>query len=76
MKSIIGIGAFAQLCDMLAAERFAGSSPASAQGVDWSAKAAHYHTVAKRYARTCTEGTKGGLLGGHVSSWGAFRLVM
>lgn len=70
VKSIIGIGAFAQLCDMLVKEGFAGTSPASAQGVNWSAKAVHYHKVSKDYAEKWRRGTAGGLLGGHVRSWG------
>jgi hypothetical protein len=34
-------------------------------------KAAHYHAVAKEYAAIWTTQTAGGLLGGHVSSYGA-----
>lgn len=34
-------------------------------------KGAHYHAVAKEYAAIWTTQTAGGLLGGHVSSYGA-----
>ena len=71
VKSIVAIGAFAQLCEMLHAEGYSGSSPESGAGIDWSAQAHHYGAVARSYAETWRVGTAGGLLGGHVSSWGS-----
>ena len=71
VKSIVAIGAFAQLCEMLHAEGYSGSSAESGAGIDWSAQAHHYGAVARSYAETWRVGTAGGLLGGHVSSWGS-----
>lgn len=70
VKAIVGIGAFAQLCDLLVAEGYHGGSPASGAGVNWGGKAAHYHAVAKQYARTWAVQSAGGLYGGHVSAYG------
>ena len=71
VKSIIGIGAFPQLCDMLVLEGYHGASVASGSGVDWASTARHYHAVAKEYAATWATASAGGLLGGHVNSYGA-----
>ena len=51
-------------------EGYHGTSPASGAGVDWGAKAIHYHAIAKHHASTWTTQTAGGLLGGHVSAYG------
>ena len=73
VKSIIAIGGFAQLCDMLVAEGFEGTSPAEAPRTDWAAKARHYHGVAKQYAATWAEQSAGGLFGGHLSAYNSNR---
>ena len=73
VKAIVAIGGFAQLCEMLAAEGFAGAAaaPAQAPGTDWRQKARHYRAISEAYARTWARETAGGYLGGHLSAYGS-----